>query len=130
MDYRKTLTSRYVVTLSEYMDNIYLHILDTRLPVGDVDKRKMKRITLHAEALFHLEELMPEIMALVREHEESKREEGDDDEGDECDGGEEEDSDEEVVVKKKTKKYQQDSRGEKELKKVNNKRQRTKKRQK
>jgi len=112
MDFRKNLTTRYVVSLSEYFDNVYLHILDTRLPAGDSDKRKMKRISLHAEALFHLEELMPEIMTIVREHEESKREEegGDEDdyEGDDV-------SDEEVVVKKK--KYQRGNRGEKRFKK-------------
>ena len=100
MDFRKNLTSRYVVSLSEYMDNIYLHILDTRLTTGDSDRRKMKRVTLHAEALFHLEELMPEIMKIVREHEESKGEDDDDYEEDD------DVSDEEVVVKKKkTKKY-------------------------
>lgn len=128
MDFRKNLTSRYVVSMSEYLDNIYLHILDTRLPDGEVDKRKMKRVTLHAEALFHLEELMPEIMTKVREHEESKREEEDDD--DDYDGSYEEndDSEEEVVVKKKTKRSKQENRGEKQFKKF--KRQTTKKQRK
>ena len=49
-----------------------MHLVDTRLPPGVSDRRKMKRVTLHAEAILLLKKVLPEIVAKVHAFEEEK----------------------------------------------------------
>lgn len=65
VDYKKKLASRFEVRLSEYQGNIYTHIRDSRIPLG---QKKAKSITLHADSVLELSRIIPEIVAIIKKH--------------------------------------------------------------
>ena len=56
-----TLSERYLVTLTEYKKNLYLHIKDTRIKPGG----SSKQVTLHAEGVLALEENLPKFTECI-----------------------------------------------------------------
>ena len=60
------LSQRYLFTLKEYQEKLYLHLRDSH------PAKKAKQISLHAEAVLDLAQKIPKIVDLIRKFEESK----------------------------------------------------------
>jgi hypothetical protein len=88
-----------------------MHLVDTRLPPGVSDRRKMKRVTLHAEAILLLKKVLPEIVAKVHAFEEEKDTSSSDSEADDEKADDEDNDDDDDTPPKRKKSKSKKSLG-------------------
>lgn len=63
-NYKVEFGSRYVLTISEFKGNLYTHLRDTKIPLGE---EKPRYITLHSQGVLALEKVLPEVVKKVRD---------------------------------------------------------------
>lgn len=62
-DFRVQFGSRYLLSINEFKGNLYTHIRDTKIPLGE---DKPRYVTLHSEGVLGLQKVLGQVVEKIR----------------------------------------------------------------